>query len=75
MKVTLVKCSQRPEGDSMKKLSVYEWHKRFKEGRESVENDERRDRSSSHRTDEDAEKVRTLFHSDRRLSMRATTVN
>jgi hypothetical protein len=40
-----------------------------------VENDERRDRSSSHRTDEDAEKVRTLFHSDRRLSMRATTVN
>jgi transposase len=38
--------------DTMKKSSVFEWHKRFKEGREDVKDDERTGRPKTHRTDE-----------------------
>jgi hypothetical protein len=38
--------------DAMKKSSVFEWHKRFKEGREDVEDDERTGRPKTHRKDE-----------------------
>jgi transposase len=37
--------------DAMKKSSVIEWHKRFKEGREDVK-DERTGRPKTHRADE-----------------------
>jgi hypothetical protein len=46
----------------MKQSSVSEWHKRFKEGRENVEDDERSRRPRSHRTD------------DKHLSIRAVAV-
>ena len=36
----------------MNRASVFEWHKRFKEGRESVEEDERCGRSKEVRTPE-----------------------
>ena len=36
----------------MNRASVFEWHKRFKEGRESVRNDERRERSKEVNTPE-----------------------
>ena len=36
----------------MNRVSVFEWHKRFKDGRESVRNDERRDRSNEVNTPE-----------------------
>ena len=36
----------------MNQASVFEWHKRFKEGRESVRDDERRRRSKEVRTPE-----------------------
>ena len=36
----------------MKRASVFEWHKRFKEGRESVRDDERCGRSKEVRTPE-----------------------
>ena len=36
----------------MKRASVFEWHKRFKEGRESVRDDERRGRSKEVNTPE-----------------------
>jgi hypothetical protein len=36
----------------MKASSVFEWHKRFKEGREDVKDDERTGRSETHRTHE-----------------------
>ena len=36
----------------MNRESVFEWHKRFKEGRESVSNDERFGRSKEVRTPE-----------------------
>jgi transposase len=38
--------------DAVKKSSVSEWHKRFKEGREDVKDDERTGRAKTHRTDE-----------------------
>jgi hypothetical protein len=37
--------------EAMKKSSVSEWHKRFKEGPENVEDDERSGRPKSHRID------------------------
>jgi hypothetical protein len=54
-------------GEAMKKSSVFECHKRFKNGRKHVEDDERCGRPRSHRTDENVKKVRNLVHSDRRL--------
>ena len=36
----------------MNRVSVFEWHKRFKEGRESVRNDERCERSKEVNTQE-----------------------
>jgi uncharacterized cysteine cluster protein YcgN (CxxCxxCC family) len=38
--------------DAMKKSSVFEWHKKFKGGREDVKDDERTGRLKTHRTDE-----------------------
>jgi hypothetical protein len=38
--------------DSMKKSSVFEWRKRFKEGREDVKDDKRTGRPKTHQTDE-----------------------
>jgi hypothetical protein len=40
------------DADAMKTSSVFEWHKRFKEGREDVKDDERTGRPKTHRTDE-----------------------
>jgi hypothetical protein len=37
---------------AMKNSIVFEWHKRFKEGREDVKDDERTGRPKTHRTDE-----------------------
>jgi len=45
--------------DTLKKTAVYEWHERFKSGRESVEDDERSGRSTS-KTDENINKVRNV---------------
>jgi hypothetical protein len=58
----------------LKKSNISEWRKRFKEGRENVEHDERSDRSRFHRTDKNVEKVRNLMHSDRRLNIRTIAV-
>jgi hypothetical protein len=38
--------------DAMKKPSVFEWHKRFKEGWEDVKDNERTGCPKTHRTDE-----------------------
>ena len=44
--------------DTLKKTAIYEWHERFKSGRESVEDDERSGRPSTSKTDENINKVR-----------------
>jgi hypothetical protein len=36
-------------GEAMKKLSVFKWHKLFKEGCENVEDDERSGHPRSHK--------------------------
>jgi transposase len=38
--------------DAMKTSSIFEWHKRFKDGQEDVKDDERTGRPKTHRTDE-----------------------
>jgi hypothetical protein len=38
--------------DAMKKSGVFEWHKRFKGGREDVKDDERTGRPKTRRTNE-----------------------
>jgi hypothetical protein len=58
----------------MKKSCAFERHKRFKAGREDVEDDERSDRPRSHGTGENVGKVRNLVHSDRSLNIKAVSV-
>jgi hypothetical protein len=65
---TLQMLTEACGADAMKKSSVFEWHKRFKEGREDVKDDKRAGHPKTHRIDENVEKVRKLVHSDRRLS-------
>jgi hypothetical protein len=60
MQVALEQCSPRFMGENIRK-TVSEWHKRFKDFREDVE-DERSCRPRFHRTDENIEKVRNLVH-------------
>jgi hypothetical protein len=48
-------------GDVMKKLSVSEWHKRFKEGCENVEANERSGLPRYHRTNINVEKCGNWF--------------
>ena len=67
---TLIMLSQ-VYGDACRKTStVFEWHKRFKEGREDVHDDDRSGRPVTHRTEETVDSVRALVKSDRRLSIR-----
>jgi len=49
-------------GEAVKESSVFEWHKRFKEGRENVEGDEWSGPPRSHRTDVNVEKVQHMVH-------------
>jgi hypothetical protein len=46
--------------DAMKKSSFFEWHKRFKEFREDVKDNERTGCRKTHWTDANVEKVRKL---------------
>ena len=58
-------------GDSsMSRTRVFEWHKRFVEGREDVEDDPKLKRPCTSPTDTNIEKVRQLVCSDRRLTIR-----
>ena len=57
---------------AMKKLSVFEWHRRFKEGQD-VQDDPRSGQPKMQRIDANVNRVRrvrTLVHSDRRLGVR-----
>ena len=55
--------------DTMSSTRLFEWHRRFKEGREKVEDDHRSGRPSTSRTNENAERVRQNVRSDRRLTV------
>ena len=53
----------------MNQASVFEWHKRFKEGRESVRDDERRGKSKEVRTPELIGQIKNFMDKDRRMSI------
>jgi hypothetical protein len=61
-------------GEAMKKSSVFKWHKQFKAGYKNMEDDDRNGHPQYHTTEESAEKVWDLVHSDRRSSVRTTAV-
>ena len=54
----------------MKKSSVSEWHSRFTDGRENVQDDPRSGQPKTQRTDADVKRERTLVRSDRGLGLR-----
>ena len=51
------------------RASVFKWHKRFKEGRESVRDDERCGRSKEVRTSELIGQIKNFMDKDRRVSV------
>ena len=53
----------------MNRASVFEWHKRFKEGRESVRDDERCRRSKEVNTPELIGQIKNFMDKDRRVSI------
>ena len=53
----------------MNQSSVFEWHKRFKEGRESVRDDDRYGRSKDVRTPELIGQIKNFVDKDRRVSI------
>ena len=53
----------------MNRASVFEWHKTFKEGRESVRDDERCGRSKEVRTPELIGQIKNFMDKDRRVSI------
>jgi len=56
--------------EAMGRTQTYEWWKRFKEGRTSVDDDPRLGRPSTSKTDDNVAKVREVIRSDRRLTVR-----
>jgi len=56
--------------EAMCRTQTYEWRKRFKEGRTSVDDDPRSGRPSTSKTDENVAEVREVIRSNRRLTVR-----
>ena len=54
----------------MGRTQVFDWFRRFKEGRTSVESDPRSGRPSTSRNEEMIAKVRKIFRNNRRLTVR-----
>ena len=54
----------------MSRTCLFEWHMRFKKGRQEMEDDRKSGRPSTSRTDEKVERVRQKVPSDRRLAVR-----
>ena len=65
------KLLQELHGDAaMSRTWISEWHKRFKEGREDVEDDPRSGGSTTSRTNEKVEYVREKVGNDHHLTLR-----
>ena len=58
---------------AMKRATCFRWHKRFKNGRLSVEDDERSGRSSTSTDDPHIDEINTLVRVNRRLTVRELT--
>ncbi|XP_011706123.1 PREDICTED: putative uncharacterized protein FLJ37770, partial [Wasmannia auropunctata] len=62
---------QKAYGESaLSRISVFEWHKRFREGRETVKDDERSGRPTVTRTNENIAAVAKLIKEDRNVTSR-----
>jgi hypothetical protein len=55
---------------TMKKSSVFEWHRRFKKGPEYVQDEPTSGQPKTQKTDANVDKVRTLVRSEQRLGVR-----
>ena len=68
----ILKKLQAVYGDEcMSRTRVFEWAKRFKEGRETVADDPYGGSTCTTRTDENIDRLRTLIMADRRRSLRS----
>ena len=56
--------------DALSSSQIYKWYKDFKEGRESVEDEQRSGRPSTSRTHENVVTVKAALDTDRRLNIR-----
>jgi len=59
--------------ECLPRAQVFEWFKRFKEGREEIGNDQRHGRPSTSKTYANIEKVCEIVRQNCRLSIRAVT--
>jgi transposase len=55
--------------DYLSRTSAFEWHKRFKEGRESLEDNEQKGHPSTSRTEESTEVFQKCLAEDQTLNM------
>lgn len=67
---TLEMLRQAYGSDCLSRTSVFEWHSRFKSGRESVDDNWRSGRPVTSKTDDNVDKVRDVIHEDRRRTIR-----
>ena len=58
------------EEETMSRTRAFEWHKRFKEGWEEVEDDPRYGRTSRSRTADNIERVKQMVRAFRRFTVR-----
>ena len=66
-----VELIQKAYGDAeLSRTTIFEWHKRFPEGRVSVKDDEGSGRSTTSRTDDNIAAVGKMFREDRNLASR-----
>ena len=56
--------------ETLNRKCVYEWFKRFREGKDRTEDEPRSGRPSTSKTSEIIEKVRQMLAQDRRLTLR-----
>ena len=57
----------------MKQATCFRWHRRFKNGRQSVEDDERSGQPSTSTDDPHIDEINTLVRANRRLTVRELT--
>lgn len=55
---------------ALKRTACFKWHKRFKGGRQSIEDDERPGRPLTSNHDPKIDKINTLVRANRRLTIR-----
>ena len=57
--------------ECLSRTQLFEWFKRFKEGREEIGDDQRPSRPSTSKTERNIEKIGEIFRQNLRLSIRA----